>query len=251
MAFATGSTERAQLTRLLNESIANECYNFTQKNESPRHFTVENVTTHNCCTIIRIIEIRSQIFGANKSSLPASDGGSSFLSVAINERRLYSCPFIDYFNGTYDVVCRLYDECHNISITLTYINYNAFRWDSKLVTKQLFLKRVCRQSCKTANFGPYIGWYRNNRSTTWRWLRGDREVMTDNQMRTCIVQLPSPVLLFGDSHLRYTLYYWLSLINKLSRSMAFRKFGGEITVDKFTMKFVSFTLNQSDIANIE
>ena len=208
------------------------------------NFSINSITVHACCVVIRLVDNRYQ---SDNNSRLLPQGGSSIRTVAINERKLYSCPFVDHFNGTYDVVCRLYDECHNISIMLDYLDYSAFRWDSVLIEKLLFLDSICRQPNAKHNYDPYIGWYRDNSTTSWRWVRGDVEVMTDDQLRSCITKLPSPVLLFGDSHLRYMVYYWLLLMDKLTTDLSGRKLYEEFTLDKFAMTFITFTLDESEI----
>ena len=214
-------------------------------------FSVDKVTSFNYCVLIRLKDNRARLY---KDSSFMLKGGASLHSLAVNKKRLYYCPFIDHFNGTYDVVCRLYDECHNVSITLNYLHYSAFKWDSKLIAQSLFSARVCRRHYAGLrhDFGPYTGWYRDNITASWRWVRGDREVMSDNQLRSCITQLPSPVLLFGDSHLRFTMYYWLHLINKLPVNLANTKLllPRTFTIDKFRMQYSTFIVDDTNIPNL-
>ena len=244
MLFTTGSTEAKQLMKLLNHSSLGDTFISEWNTKIKVNFSVNTLITHDCCAIIRLVDNSCQT--ANVSRL-LPQGGSSFRSVVVNERRLYSCPFIDYFNGTYDVVCRLYDECHNVSIVLDYLDYSAFRWDSKLMEQLLFVGNICRQHNTKHFYDPYIGWYRNNSKDPWRWVRGEKDVMTDDQLRSCIAKLPSPMFFIGDSHLRYTLYYWLLLENKLTTDMAKKNLHVPFTIDKFAMLFATFTLSESEI----
>ena len=245
--FITGSMEAKQLLRFINNSSVEKYITFvSNKTLTDVKFSVNKVVTHDCCVIFRLQDKRNQIDSSNKL-MP--QGGSSFRTVAVNEWRLYSCPFIDYFNGTYDVVCRLYDECHKISIVLDYLDFSAFSWNSILQKKLLFSDSVCRQFNTKHHFDPYIGWYKDNSTMLWRWVRGDKEILRDDQLRSCIAKLPSPVFLFGDSHLRYVVYYWLFLLNKLTTGLASTKLYDAFTLDKFVMKFTTFTLDEFEIPN--
>ena len=245
--FITGSTEAKQLLRFIDEISLQENISFaSNRTDIDVQFSVKKFVTYDCCVVFRLEDHRNQKDNSGKL-LP--QGGASFRSLVVNERRLYSCPFVDHFNGTYDVVCRLYDECHKISIVLDYLDFSAFRWNCKLLRKLLFSDTVCRRYNTKHYFDPYIGWYRENSTVPWRWVRGGKEVMRDDQLRSCIAKLPTPVYLFGDSHLRYVVYYWLFLMNKLATDLASTKLYDSFTLDKFAMKFTTFTLDEFEIPN--
>ena len=243
--FTTGYTEKQQLLRFIADNTTNESKHFVRKRKVIVKFSTEKVTVFDCCVVIRLIDSRGRQF---KDSLLMLGGGASLQSLALSDNRVYSCPFVDHFNGTYDVVCRLYDECHNISITLSYVHYGAFKWDKYYLGMSLFSKTVCRhQPGLKHNFGPYIGWYRDKTRSKWRWMRGDKEMMTDDQSRSCIARLPYPILLFGDSHLCFTLYFWLQLINKFSINTPALRFSNHtFKVDKFVMTHHSFILDENE-----
>ena len=194
--FATGNTEKQQMLRFVSDSVINQAVYFPIK-KIFISFSVAKLTTTDCCTVIRLVDMRRENIETNATFLQL--GGASLHTVAVSERRLFSCPFIDYFNGTYEVVCRLYEECHNISILLSYIDYGAFSWDGNLIAKTLFSRSVCRrQSGLKHDFGTYVGWFRDNVNLSWKWVRGHKDTMIDSWLRSCIAQLPSPVLLLGD-----------------------------------------------------
>ena len=177
-------------------------------------------------------------------------GGASFQTIVTSEQRQYSCPFIDYVNGTYDVICKLYDsKCCNISVTLSYMDFGAFRWNGNYIGSKVWSRSICQPKTRYWNdYNSFVGWYRDNRTMPWRWVRSSQELMTDEQSRECIALLPFTVL-FGDSHLRYALYYWLHLTGKLKPSLAAKKVNENIVVDKFSMTFITYSLNESQIPN--
>lgn len=173
-------------------------------------------------------------------------GGASFQSFVRSDQRSYSCPFIDHANGTYDIVCRLYDTCNTINIKLSYVDFGAFRQNGKYIGSTVFNERFCTKTDISHFYrGTYVGWYKSNATVPWRWLRGSKEIMTDDAARSCIAQLPSTVLLFGDSHLLYTFYHWLKLIDRLKPEMALQRHFKSWYVDKFSMTRVTFIMEDT------
>ena len=89
--FTLGATQRKQLLRYLNNlSFIEKFYTPTANHK----FHVDVIRTMHYA-VARLTDNRSMIH----------IGGASFTTIAISERYHFECPFIDYENGTYDVIC--------------------------------------------------------------------------------------------------------------------------------------------------
>lgn len=153
-------------------------------------------------------------------------GGASFLSLAQNDQRIYTCPYIDYANGTYDVVCpSVTSSCINISVTLTFLDFGAYRYKKASINRIVWSNKVCFMSkAHTAleSTSKFPGWYMNtttvrikndSHSSTVvqrRWFTGTRFITPLNQSQAlhCLRNTKRTFYLVGDSHIRRVMEYW-------------------------------------------
>ena len=49
----------------------------------------------------------------------------------------YTCPYIDYSNRTYEILCHIYDQYTNVTITLTCLDFGAYRWYGRFINKTI------------------------------------------------------------------------------------------------------------------
>jgi hypothetical protein len=119
------TAEQFQLLRYLANSSSIE---FNLKQLLYYHFSV-NIVYKQCYVIFRLNDDRN---------VTLQIGGASFRSIVLNEWRLYSCPYVDYTNGTYDVICKIYDNYHDITIRLMFLDFGAFRWDGFMLNETVW-----------------------------------------------------------------------------------------------------------------
>jgi hypothetical protein len=77
-------------------------------------------------------------------------GGNSFRAMYKGRKHFQTCAYVDYSNDTYDVICRLYNACADVSVHVTYVNYGAYRWDGEYINKIVYSGKVCVKSPASA-----------------------------------------------------------------------------------------------------
>jgi hypothetical protein len=110
-------------------------------------------------------------------------GGDSFRTIyrAANHRQ--ACAYVDNADDTYDVICRLVDECANVSIHLTYVAFGAYRWDGAYINRLIWRGTVCANASTTTTqrqngnkngvalaASAFVGWWRANTTQPLRWV---------------------------------------------------------------------------------
>ena len=138
-------------------------------------------------------------------------GGATFSTSVVSERRLFECPFIDHENGTYDVFCEFHDECYNVSVTLTFIDFGAYRWNGLSINKILWQGEACRKTKQIPLRSPYTGWHRCGKQCSWEWMYQNKiEKFYNNEtVRQCQSNNFTSIDFIGDSHMQYFINYWL------------------------------------------
>ena len=180
-------------------------------------------------------------------------GGASFTTIAISERYHFECPFIDYENGTYDVICQFRDNCHNMTITLMHLDYGSYRWNGLLVNQILWQGQICRKTKQKTSCTPYTGWYRYGSKWPWKWMNKNKIVhfLDKEAIRHCHNNKSISIDLIGDSHMRLFLEYWLYMNDYLHKYPQFGRKGQWQTFESkiFNFKYLatSYVLDSNQI----
>ena len=200
-----GETEQGQLLRYIFASGKKKRYLSLLSFNHCFDVTVENL---HCQISIRLNDCRN---------VTVNFGGATFRTISSNIHRLYACPYIDYSNGTYEILCNIYDQYTNVTITLTYLDFSAYRWDGRFINKTIWEDSIYTtdtSNCKL-NRHQYIGWFRKNVIEDWVWIHPHEFMLTADAIKTCTKNYLLSINFFGDSHLFYVLLYVLQVINKL------------------------------------
>ena len=232
-----GQTELNQLCRFLNKQ------HFIEKHLPQLGLHNFLITFHSnwSTTVIQITDQRkiSQHFG-----------GASFRVIVRTDHRLFACPYIDYEDGTYDIICQTnVDIQHDITVTLTYIDYGAYRWDGVFFNQTLWNGQITNNITMSAiDQLHYVGWYRNNREEAWRWIRaGNREILSDDELRTCIKKQTTLVDMIGESHLGYVYEYLQFLFGKLTTDVVKEKFIKPTSFYGYKFSRMAYIVDDADI----
>ena len=236
--ISMGQTELSQLYRYLNLSLLIETF-LPQRLYHNFDISVNNKT---CLTVIRLQDKRYL------PNLYNITGGAGFRTVVSTDHHLFACPYVDYTNGTYDILCLTNTGYrHDITLILTYIDYGAFRWDGLFINDTLWRGQILNNNCQpTITRSTYIGWYRDDRQSDWKWVRGNKEIISDNDLRSCIRNQKTMVEMVGDSHLAFVYQYLYYLFNKLTPDMV----RGRLTPTSFLgyrYRRVAYILHEDDI----
>jgi hypothetical protein len=238
-----GQTESRQLEVFL-ENEAEICASLPNPNRTMTDLRAMfhiNVRTEHCTHRFTLQDTRKRTGSIR--------GGANFRTIAIGVNHLIACPFVDHFNGTYDIVCETYDPVVDISITLMFLDYENFFINCKRLLTVLWTGRlVCSYSenSGSASFGDpgttlyrnagdlgsllprnlrnpesklarnpgdpgYTGWYRSSAQEPWQWLIKNQPVLSECQCRQCLQRDTRHIVFIGDSHVRFAYLYTLSL----------------------------------------
>jgi hypothetical protein len=162
-------------------------------------------------------------------------GGATFRAVATNNQYVSACPFIDYSNGTYDVVCPPQTSlCTVIDVKVTFLDFGAYRWKKAYICRTLWKRQVCQ---------GYVSNTSNNNNTSidnnimfnkskfarWQlaadsssrvlatatarrhsWFTGERAIvrLSQSQILQCLRTTNRTLYLMGDSQIRRVMEYW-------------------------------------------
>jgi hypothetical protein len=131
-----GYTERDQLLLFLSHSdlIDNTTASYTGHNVS---VTAINITTLDGLQAV-VIRLHDDV-----TPMSRMRGGNSFHAMYKGHSHRQVCAYVDYVDDIYDVICRLYDACADVSVHVTYVNYGAYRWDGEYVNKIVYSGKVC------------------------------------------------------------------------------------------------------------
>lgn len=154
--------------------------------------------------------------------VPYLIGGASFYVTVIGECHWSTCRTTDSFSGRYVVECPMYDACVNVTASVYFVDYGAFRYeDLGDESHNIFWsKTVCKATVDGVSdyaiglrSQTYIGWYRTNSSSEWMWVRrGRTAVKSREELKKCLSNVTAPVYMLGDSHLRQVYYYVVDLL---------------------------------------
>ena len=223
-----------QLFYYLNNSFEIENY-FSQ---SIYHRFLINVSTVQCITFIRLQDQRK---------MPRQIGGASFRTIVRSAHYLFPCPYVDYANGTYDVICQTYCGLkYEITLILTYLDFGAFRWDGIFINDTLWHEQILPSGHEPVNKKFYVGWYRDSNQQDWKWIRGHKETLTHGELRACIRKQISKVEMLGECHLQFAFQYLHLLFKKLTPDIVtYKVLPGPFL--GYAFKRAAFMLHEDDI----
>ena len=232
--IAIGQTELNQLYYYLQNSIKIDTF---LPQTTSHHFFI-TVSTRQCTTFIRLEDQRG---------ISHRIGGASFRTVVHSDHYLFACPYVDYTNGTFDVICETNTGFrHNITLILTYLDFGAFRWDGVFINDTLWHGQVLANDCEPLDKASYVGWYRDNNQQSWRWITKNTEILSSKELRACIKTQLSAVEMFGECHLEIAFQYLLFLFDKLTPDIVtYKVLPGAFLGYKF--KRAAFMLHENDI----
>jgi hypothetical protein len=180
------------------------------------HALTTTVTHTRHCAIFTLTDTRL--------TLQHQLGGANLRTIVSTLTHLYACPYVDHFNGSYDVICPLLDHshCHNVTITLMYQDYGAYRWDGVMINTTIYSTQLCSNRVhlpykhSAHSSYKYTWWYRAD-NTSWQWIvdRTPATTMSANSVHAtekCFKHPSHTISLFGDSHLYAILCYWTRTI---------------------------------------
>jgi hypothetical protein len=253
--FTIGYTERQQLMTYLANSHIIDKQSTSYYNEHDVQATEVAIEQINGIpvAIIRLQDVGKALHLASKlpvapernNSMSRICGGNSYRSEYSGPQHYQLCTYVDYANDTYDVICKMYDTCADVSISVTYVAFGAYRWDGQFVNVNLFMRRVCNNiTAKLRGFkdSAYTGWYRDNITQPLRWIPSyGQELPTDSRMKACLSALPLPVEFVGDSHMRYVFDGIIS--KKGANNFTSGKLKTQTEFDHFVFTFVGYSAN--------
>jgi hypothetical protein len=260
LALIIGYTERQQLLTYLSHTSQID----SQNSQYDAHdITVASVTLTTIdgtpAAIIRLHDVVQQDPVNNSTSFTTSTrvrGGNSYRTICTGTHHRQACAYVDHANDMYDVVCRLYDTCNDVSIYVTYVAFGAYRWDGVYVNKLVWRHNVCQNQSRSQSqsqtlndsdtVANYSGWYRDTEHEPLRWLASNgQELPTDRQMQSCLEALPSPIELIGDSHLRYTYNEIISRTDTNARNLSLGKLKTTHTYKKYQFSYGGYAVEHA------
>jgi hypothetical protein len=201
-----GVTEKHQLLYYLNHR---QLIHGTLPQSTHHHFVINStLTSHRL--VFRLTDTRISDQGRGH-------GGASFRTVVSSSKYLYACPYTDYVNSTYDIVCSwMTAGCYNVSVVLLYMDYGAYRWDGVFINATIWRETVCVSdpvdNSSVEQLPPYTGWMRHNETSPWVWVHRNkvRQPLPPSEAIKCLQDNSlAKIELFGDSHLREFWLHWL------------------------------------------
>jgi hypothetical protein len=255
--FTIGYTERQQLMTYLTNShiVDKQSTSYSKLHDiKATKVSVEQIRGIPVA-IIRLQEVKKLLQSAIKcATTPALNNSMSRICVGNSYRSEYSgpkhyqlCPYDDYTNDTYDVICKMYDTCADVSISVTYVAFGAYRWDGQFVNFNVFRRRVCSKTkakLRTFRESANTGWCRDNITQPLRWISSyGQELPTDARMKACLSALPLPVEFFGDSNMRYAFDGIISRTKDGAINFTSGKLQTHTDFDHFVFNFAGFSAN--------
>ena len=220
-------SEKRQLVKYMKNS------NF--KHHSHRRdfaFDVKLISVQDC-TVHVVIQ--------DKLSLHSS-GGAYFKITARGENFLFTCPYTDNFDGSYDVKCRLFDALTAFRIDLFFLDFAAFYSNGTGLNFPLWIRNIQTDKASCDHSSTFTGWFRESRKHQWIWISGKSLLPTINSCRACLQQLQEPVDFIGDSHTRFLFFYMLELLGDLTKDIAFHRENSRIFVGNLRYYLAAHTL---------
>ena len=170
-----------------------------------------------------LIDINETVHGVH------SLGGSNF-RVEMRGYENTICSTQDYLTGKYRVRCPPLQHCASITVTLMYLNFDAFVVKHQITLDEIiYQRRWCPiadpirapHDCASQKRNPPVGrglWV--NETTQWKWLENGCPVTTlsNKESKTCLNNLHS-IHLVGDSHIRYMSLVFLAKMRRLPRNL--------------------------------
>lgn len=174
-----GSSELEQLKVTLNiPNPANTFENVTmnyRKHLNRRSFDIISADIHDNCLAILISERLVQGY-TKVAGVPA--GGADFHTVALGQTTVTYCPYMDLHNGSYAVLCPLYEQCVNVTSHLLHIDYVAYapRVRNNPVNRVLVSnKQFCYLSANDTSTNTKSSWTPRSRPLGLYWHRRQSE----------------------------------------------------------------------------
>ena len=159
-------------------------------------------------------------------------GGSCFRSL-LRGRENTVCTTEDFFNGTYRVVCPPLEYCTNLTISLRYLNFDAYTssnnvgldiliFELKWCPLKLDSKAVDKKYCGKHDIPLRLNgegiWNRIHNKWSWAEAGCDIQFLEEDDSRKCLQKVKS-VNILGDSHMRYISNYMMSKISTLPSNL--------------------------------
>jgi hypothetical protein len=175
-------TEKHQLLYYLNHR---QHIHRTLPQSTHHHFVINStLTSHRL--VVRLTDART-------SHQSQGHGGASFRTVVVSSKYLYACPYTDYVNSTYDIVCSwMTAGCYNVSVVLLYMDYGAYRWDGVFINATIWRETVCVSDSvdisSVEQIPPYTGWMRHNKISPWKWINRNRvrQSLPSSEAKKCL-----------------------------------------------------------------
>jgi hypothetical protein len=215
-----------------------------------RIFDVGVFVENNCATLLiseRLLQGYTKVAG-----IPV--GGAGFHTVALGQTTVTYCPYMDLHNGSYAVLCPLYEQCVNVTSHLLHIDYVAYAPNIRHspLNRLIIAKQVCSTNRKGTEFRfpkrVDVYWERrqdDNRTFPWQLRAHNMDTVMDTSKLAWCVQRPNTTFyLIGDSHVRNIAYYVsrlnnVSLQNITQKSQVNFKLGNVVF---FFTKYITFNV---------
>ena len=173
-----------------------------------------------------------------KSNSHAIKGGCTFDITVRGKHCLYTCPYVDNFDGTHNVTCLLYDIFLTISIKLQNLYFDAFRPGVTVLAHGIWFRNFMMSEHCSVAITDYTGWFRSSELVPWQWVRREKQLLLDHECKHCLRKLVGHTAIIGDSHARNTYFYLQSSLGGiLLKNLTVIRLGNLVSLFSYTKAF--------------
>ena len=203
------------------------------------------------------------------SSKRPSRGGTSFtittrgcdvISGVGSYHTESECSYKDHFNGSYTCWCAIVDPVTDVEIYALHTHFSAFNHEqgtrNKVFKKRLYYSNSIKRHnsvmderlCASSEYQdqwlyPVRYWIHRKADSTPTYLENDCPLifMSNDEIQKCYkTKFRSNIHVLGDSHLAYTFFYLISLVDKEAAARHADKVHNDMTIKSYHYYWATF-----------
>ena len=193
-------------------------------------------------------------FTITTKGMPTSD-----LSYSKDSTELYytegNCPYKDHFNGSYTVWCAIQDSVTEIVLHSMHTNFAAF--NEKPAEKRRIMRRTliydgtlpvhptnsknCINGLEPTWDYPVMYWLYQHNISTWVKNGCALDFLSSEDIQQCFKnRFNNSLSVIGDSHLAYSFFYIISLIDAPTASALADKVTSDVNIGDYSLYWTTF-----------
>ena len=211
----------------------------------------------------KVVFIKFNISERLPGSLLMSNGGTTFLirtrgtsPSAYNNSDVYTegdCPYQDHFNGSYTVWCTVHDSVTEVVVYVIFTNFAAFN-EKEGIKREIMRETFNYTNVLPAHPGrndscleervwdyPVMYWLYHKDTAVWVRNGCTQKFMSTTEIEVCYKKrFNDNLFVLGDSHLAYSFFYMVSLVDKPAALAVANKVEGDLKIGKYQYYWTTF-----------